>query len=651
MATYDFHKWSCVSLTCQAATIISSKNFSNHFTMSTNKDKFLELRSKMYTHYFSSDKIPLHSVETCVIEAPDHGHETTSEAASFWIYFESLYGHITGDWQPLRSAWLTMEKFYIGSLPTYSDYNPTSPARYAPEGDSYEQYPVELSYSVPVGRDPIAERLKTAHGTIPYCLHWLGDPTGLYGFGPLFNTFQRGPLESCWKTIPQPCTDDLSSGGTNGFLDLFVKQTSSPAQSKFTVASDADARCIQGIFWAKYLADQSGGDGIVDDLVKSASKMGDWLAYTMFDKYFIKIGTSGSPQPAQNELDAWHGLMGWYTAYGGPLEKQGWAFRIGSSHIHTGYQNTLCAFAMARFFGEAPVLKTLWEKSLTRQIELYCWLQSNEGAIAGGVTNSWKGRYEPIPSDVKKFYGMAYTAHPVYSDPPSNQWSGMNAWGMERNIQLYYLVRDRRLGKMIRAWVAWVVKHTRISGGGVKIPMVLKWTGQPDSDWVGGNVGEVPRQNTNLRCEVIEWGQDLGIMASFARSLMFFNAIKPYPRITKLIDAILAFLTQCADEMGYAVEESRPDYVNFDAPVYVPPGWTGKMPNGDGIDEQSTFFSIRKSIFEKDPMYQEIRNQLNSNQIPKMKVHRFWAQSEILLTLGFAAIFEMNPSPLKRIKI
>ncbi|MEU7494804.1 glycoside hydrolase family 48 protein, partial [Streptomyces fradiae] len=29
----------------------------------------------------------------------------------------------------------------------------------------------------------------------------------------------------------------------------------------------------------------------------------------------------------------------------------------------------------------------------SRQVEFYRWLQSDEGAIAGGATNSWQGRY------------------------------------------------------------------------------------------------------------------------------------------------------------------------------------------------------------------------------------------------------------------
>lgn len=36
--------------------------------------------------YFSKEGIPYHSVETLIVEAPDHGHQTTSEAYSYWIW-------------------------------------------------------------------------------------------------------------------------------------------------------------------------------------------------------------------------------------------------------------------------------------------------------------------------------------------------------------------------------------------------------------------------------------------------------------------------------------------------------------------------------------------------------------------------------------
>lgn len=42
-----------------------------------------------------------------------------------------------------------------------------------------------------------------------------------------------------------------------------------------------------------------------------------------------------------------------------------------------------------------------WQNSLSRQLELYEWVQTPEGALGGGVTNSWKNNYEVPPADVQ----------------------------------------------------------------------------------------------------------------------------------------------------------------------------------------------------------------------------------------------------------
>lgn len=56
-----------------------------------------------------------------------------------------------------------------------------------------------------------------------------------------------------------------------------------------------------------------------------------------------------------------------------------------------------------------------WTNSLKRQIEFYEYLQTSAGAFAGGVTNSWKGRYAQPDSDLlnNTFYGMFYDWEPV----------------------------------------------------------------------------------------------------------------------------------------------------------------------------------------------------------------------------------------------
>lgn len=104
----------------------------------------------------------------------------------------------------------------------------------------------------------------------------------------------------------------------------------------------------------------------------------------------------------------------------------GWSWRIGDGTAHFGYQNPLAAWVLANddtIVPKGATAKDDWATSVDRQLELYEWLQTSEGAFAGGVTNSWQGRYGTPPDNVTKntFHGMFYEWEPVYHDPPSNR--------------------------------------------------------------------------------------------------------------------------------------------------------------------------------------------------------------------------------------
>ncbi|TDC62835.1 glycoside hydrolase family 48 protein, partial [Streptomyces hainanensis] len=177
--------------------------------------------------YFSDEGIPYHSVETLLVEAPDHGHETTSEAYSYLIWLEAQYGRVTSDWGPFNNAWGIMEEWMIpeaSEQPTTSFYNASSPATYAPESTNPADYPARLDPNISVGSDPLAAELRSSYGTSDiYGMHWIQDVDDVYGYGdvcggnsgdPTFiNTFQRGPQESTWETVPQPSCEDFSYGG------------------------------------------------------------------------------------------------------------------------------------------------------------------------------------------------------------------------------------------------------------------------------------------------------------------------------------------------------------------------------------------------------------------------------------------------------
>ena len=42
------------------------------------------------TGYFDENGVPYHSIETLMVEAPDQGHESTSEATSYLIWLEAM---------------------------------------------------------------------------------------------------------------------------------------------------------------------------------------------------------------------------------------------------------------------------------------------------------------------------------------------------------------------------------------------------------------------------------------------------------------------------------------------------------------------------------------------------------------------------------
>lgn len=266
----------------------------------TEQTRFLQLYAQLKdpaNGYFSAEGVPYHAVETLMSEAPDYGHMTTSEAYSYWMWLEVLYGYHTGDWTKLESAWDNMEKYIIPinegdgkeEQPTMSYYNPNSPATYAAEHAQPDQYPSQLGGQYTAGKDPLDAELKATYGNNQtYLMHWLVDVDNWYGFGNLLNpthtaayvnTFQRGEQESVWEAVPHPSQDDKTFGKANeGFMSLFTKEANVPsAQWRYTNATDADARAVQAMYWAKEL----GYNNTV--YLNKAKKMGDFLRYGMIN--------------------------------------------------------------------------------------------------------------------------------------------------------------------------------------------------------------------------------------------------------------------------------------------------------------------------------------------------------------------------------
>ncbi|RRQ77544.1 glycoside hydrolase family 48 protein [Streptomyces griseofuscus] len=606
--------------------------------------------------YFSDEGIPYHCVETLIVEAPDHGHQTTSEAFSYWFWLEATYGRVTGNWTPFNNAWATAEKYIIPThtdQPSNSSYNASSPATYIPEWPEVNKYPSALDSSVSSGQDPIASELNSAYGTPDiYGMHWLMDVDNIYGYGntpgtgaengptasgpSYINSYQRGAQESVWETIPQPTTDLFKYGGPNGYLDLFVKDSSYSQQWKYTNAPDADARAVQAAYWAYRWASAQGNASAVSASVAKAAKMGDYLRYSLFDKYFKKIGNCTDPKScaAGTGRDSEHYLLAWYYAWGGAENGGGWAWRIGDGTAQQGYQNPLAAWALANvpsLTPKSPTAKSDWTTSLQRQLEFYQWLQSAEGAIAGGATNSWDGQYGTPPAGTPTFYGMAYDWEPVYHDPPSNNWFGFQCWSMERVAEYYYVTGNASAKTILDKWVTWASSKTTVSATAFQIPSTLNWTGQPNT-WNPSS----PAANTGLHVSVVDYSSDTGVAAAYIKTLIYYAAKSGDTASAALAKKLLDALTSLADPKGITTPETRTDYSRFADPVYVPSGWTGKMPNGDVINSSSTFISIR-SWYKQDPDWPKVQAYLNGGSAPTFSYHRFWAQADIAMAYAVYA--------------
>jgi hypothetical protein len=622
--------------------------------------RFLDQHKKIHDSsngYFSPEGIPYHSIETLMVEAPDHGHQTTSEAYSYYIWLEAMNGGITKDYSSFNKAWEVMEKYCIpghSDQPTNSFYKPDKPATFAAEQDTPNGYPSPIETGVPVGHDPIAQELSSAYGSSDvYGMHWLQDVDNIYGFGNApgvceggpgtkgpsnINTYQRGPQESVWRTIPQPTCDTFKYGGRNGFLDLFVKDSNYAKQWKFTAAPDADARAIQGAFWAATWAKAQGKEGEISQTLAKAGKLGDYMRYALFDKYFKKIGNcvNRNSCPGASGKESAHYLLSWYYAWGGALDTSaGWSWRIGDGSAHFGYQNPLAAYALSNVDSMKPKGSSAvedWKKSLERQIEFYEYLQTAEGAFAGGATNTWNGRYDTPPSNLSSntFYGMFYDWEPVYHDPPSNNWYGMQAWSTDRLAQYYYVTGDAKAKALLDKWVAWVLKNTKTSSDGTyQIPSTLNWEGVPNT-FSGGSVSP----NANLHVRIVDSTSDVGTAAATARTLSYYAAKANNAEAKKVAKEILdGMWKHYQTPHGVAGKEERPDYKRFNEKLYVPSGWEGKMPNGDVISSNSTFISIR-SFYKKDKDWPKVEAYLKGGAVPTFTYHRFWQQADVALAQG-----------------
>ena len=234
---------------------------------------------------------------------------------------------------------------------------------------------------------------------------------------------------------------------------------------------------------------------------------------------------------------------------------------------------------------------------------------------------------------------MTYDPQPVYHDPPSNNWFGMQTWTMGRMAELYYVTGNPQAGELLDKWVPWAMANVKLTDdGGYAVPQTLKWTGQPDT-WTPA----APGANAGLHVEVVDRSADVGVAASLARTLLYYSAGKKRwaqgdPNSAALARELLDRMwAKCRDDKGVSVPEERADYKRiFEQVVSVPQGWNGKMPNGDAIKSGVKFIDLR-SRYRSDPAFAEVQRAYSAGKAPTFRYHRFWAQVEIALANAAAA--------------
>jgi hypothetical protein len=160
-----------------------------------------------------------------------------------------------------------------------------------------------------------------------------------------------------------------------------------------------------------------------------------------------------------------------------------------------------------------------------------------------------------------------------------------------------------------------------------QIPSTLHWSGTPDAFH-----GVSP--NAKLHVSVADTTSDVGTAASTARTLSYYAAKSKNTEAKTAAKKILdGMWKHFQTEHGVANKEERKDYKRFNEPVYVPSGWTGKMPNGDVINPKATFISIR-SFYKKDKDWPKVEAYLKGGAVPVFTYHRFWQQADVALAQG-----------------
>ena len=224
-------------------------------------------------------------------------------------------------------------------------------------------------------------------------------------------------------------------------------------------------------------------------------------------------------------------------------------------------------------------------------------------------------------------------------------------------------------------------------GTSFSIPSSLIWSGEPNS-WTGKY-----QENTNLKATIVGYGDgDLGCVSSLANTLIYYAAGRGVSasdlatgeasykssRGTKSTDmkdraAQSLYLAKelldrewnkYRDDIGLGVSDHNTNLTRlWETKLVLPNGqrtngqgktlakgdYTGKMPNGDLIQDGVAFVDIR-SNYKSDPMYLEAEKyykQDGNTDNYYFTLHRFWHAGDIMMALGtMSEVYpDLTPDP------
>jgi hypothetical protein len=215
---------------------------------------------------------------------------------------------------------------------------------------------------------------------------------------------------------------------------------------------------------------------------------------------------------------------------------------------------------------------------------------------------------------------------------------------MQRLAEYYYVTGNALAKQVMDKWVAWAISQTSLgSGSTFSFPSDMSWTGAPSASF--NSASGTPAANPGLHVSVINRANDVGVAAAYARTLIYYaareNGTAAGTAAKNTAKGLLDRMLLLKDSRGISVTETRADYERFNdvwssgnqKGLYVPPGFTGTMPNGDPVNSSSTFLSIR-SFLEDDPEWPKVQAHLDGGPAPSFNYHRFWAQADFAMALA-----------------